>query len=353
MSMCTQTLAGQGRLAEWVAETSPDRTPSRPAGERSHAVLVRRVNQLYHDLTQDVFDLEHRYRHRVERRFWLGVARLLDGGTSARALSRTRTILDVACGTGFVTRILADALNPRDRLLAMDISAAALASTARKCSQRRIGRSVGDGAALPLADESVDLVAINAALHHMPEPAAVLAEIDRVLMPAGLLVLGFEPNLQHFRSPMARFSSTFDRLAWYASPRQNLRRLRTLLGLDASNSRLAGGQDCLARQINTCLLGEGLIHEALATHAILDMVDPHARGADEHAGFDPALLIRESLGDYQLVQHFTSDYLGETPRRCRPLRAVIDATLRAAWPEHGSLFCLIVRKPARARGKSR
>jgi len=37
--------------------------------------LIGRVNQLYHNLTQDSFDDEHRHRHRVERPFWQNVAR--------------------------------------------------------------------------------------------------------------------------------------------------------------------------------------------------------------------------------------------------------------------------------------
>jgi hypothetical protein len=77
-------------------------------------MLVRRINQLYHDLTQDVFDHAHRYRHRVEREFWQDVRLLLNNACNSD--STGRTVVDLACGTGFVTHILAGALRPRDRL---------------------------------------------------------------------------------------------------------------------------------------------------------------------------------------------------------------------------------------------
>ncbi|HWE30215.1 MAG TPA: methyltransferase domain-containing protein [Polyangia bacterium] len=50
-----------------------------------------------------------------------------------------------------------------------------------------------DGALLPFADGGFDAVLIRDVLHHVPAPAAVLAEARRVLAPGGRLVL-VEPN---------------------------------------------------------------------------------------------------------------------------------------------------------------
>ncbi len=47
----------------------------------------------------------------------------------------------------------------------------------------------GDAARLPFADASVGLVWCIHVLHHLPEPALVLAEVARVLRPGGALVL--------------------------------------------------------------------------------------------------------------------------------------------------------------------
>lgn len=315
---------------------------------RADGSLVRRINRLYHDLTQDVFDAEHRARHRAERSFWRQVAELLSESPSGPG---GRTVVDLACGTGFVAQVLSAALGPHDRLVAVDISGAALASTARKCRSPQLILAAGDGAALPLPDASVDLFAINAALHHMPDPPAVLREIDRVLKPGGWFALGFEPNARHFASPMTAVSRGIDRLAWYASPRQNLRRLRNRLG---GNRRSCSDENDarVARLINHSLLEELWIRSPLSATTILDLVDPHARGADEHAGFDAVTLLARSFPNYQMVRLISSDYLGEAARASRPLRGAADAALRALLPAHGSLFSWIIRKPLLSGGRS-
>jgi len=90
------------------------------------SALVRRVNQLYHGLTQSQFDRAHARRFEVERPFWRQVARLtLSRHSQPRSVpmvnepqrSRGRVVVDLACGTGFVTNavLLADAAGPANR----------------------------------------------------------------------------------------------------------------------------------------------------------------------------------------------------------------------------------------------
>jgi SAM-dependent methyltransferase len=47
---------------------------------------------------------------------------------------------------------------------------------------------LGDGAALPVRSNGVDHVVLFEVLEHVPDPAAVLAEVRRVLRPDGTLV---------------------------------------------------------------------------------------------------------------------------------------------------------------------
>lgn len=323
-----------------IRDDSSARTASR------NASLVRRINQLYHDLTQDVFDVDHQYRHRVERNFWRHVIdRCLTLPEHRESGPAARTVVDLACGTGFEASLLAKSMRAQDRLIAVDISAPALASTARKCAPAAPALMVGDGSALPLAGETADLFAINAALHHMPDPAAVLAEVDRVLKPGGWFALGFEPNSRHFGSSLSTVARGVDRLAWYASPRQNLRRLRGRLGPARALYSADANDIRVAAVINRALQDDALVDEPLSVREILDLVDPHARGADAHAGFDAPALIRSCFPAYRTVRLFSSDFLGESMRRFRMLRATADAALRLCRPAQGSLFSCLLRKP--------
>lgn len=101
----------------------------------------------------------------------------------ARAIPpRVRTVLDLACGSGAVSRELAAA----DRtVIGIDLSQAELALAA----QRGPGPWVrGDIRQLPFADGSVDAVTASLGLVVVPELSQVLAEVARVLRPGGVLV---------------------------------------------------------------------------------------------------------------------------------------------------------------------
>ena len=100
----------------------------------------------------------------------------------ARAIPpRVRTVLDLACGSGAVSRELA----ATDRtVIGIDRSQAELALAA----ERGPGPWVrGDIRQLPFADGSVDAVTASLGLVVVPELGQVLAEVARVLKPGGVL----------------------------------------------------------------------------------------------------------------------------------------------------------------------
>lgn len=91
------------------------------------------------------------------------------------------TVLDLGCGRGYWMEHLA-----RRRIQAVGVER----ELDRVAEAGRHGPVVSaDAAHLPLADASVGLVWCIHVLHHLPEPARVLAEVGRVLRPAGALVL--------------------------------------------------------------------------------------------------------------------------------------------------------------------
>jgi arsenite methyltransferase len=97
--------------------------------------------------------------------------------------------VDVGCGTGPVTRRMA-ARSPEIRVIGIEPSPELLAH-ARTLAEG-IGNltfEVGDGAALPLDDASVDALVFHTVLCHVTDPSRLLDEAMRVLKAGGSLVV--------------------------------------------------------------------------------------------------------------------------------------------------------------------
>jgi ubiquinone/menaquinone biosynthesis C-methylase UbiE len=98
-------------------------------------------------------------------------------------------VLEVGCGTGVLTRLLARwpgvgavvGVDPAPALLA---KARALASDLPNVTFRE-----ADGRALPFEDGAFDVVVFDSVLSHVPGPDRALAEAARVLRPGGRLAL--------------------------------------------------------------------------------------------------------------------------------------------------------------------
>jgi ubiquinone/menaquinone biosynthesis C-methylase UbiE len=97
--------------------------------------------------------------------------------------------LDVGSGPGSVTASLARAAGPDGLALGVDISEPMLARAVRAEAGRQVGFLRADAQRLPLRDQTVDAVVSIAVLQLIPEPAAALAEIARVLRPGGRVAL--------------------------------------------------------------------------------------------------------------------------------------------------------------------
>jgi ubiquinone/menaquinone biosynthesis C-methylase UbiE len=106
------------------------------------------------------------------------------------ALSGALRIVDVGCGTGEITRRLAE-LYPQSQVLGLDVleSSLALARRDSRALAPRVDYRIGDAFALDLADASVDLLVCRHMSQSVPDFALVLAEFTRVLKPGGWLHL--------------------------------------------------------------------------------------------------------------------------------------------------------------------
>jgi arsenite methyltransferase len=97
--------------------------------------------------------------------------------------------LDVGSGPGNVTASLARAAGPDGLALGVDISEPMLARATRAEAGPHVGFLRADAQRLPLRDDTVDAVVSIAALQLIPDPAAALAEMARVLRPGGRLAV--------------------------------------------------------------------------------------------------------------------------------------------------------------------
>ncbi|HEY1375292.1 MAG TPA: methyltransferase domain-containing protein [Gemmataceae bacterium] len=209
-----------------------------------------------------------------------GTRRLL---RAARVRPGMRAV-DVGCGVGTVTALLADLVGPRGSVVGIDLSREQLAE-ARRRQDRGFGNTTFIAA--PAADTglpraSFDVVYCRFLLLHLPDPAAALAEMRALLKPGGMLVCedgdltssGSEPP-----SALDAFAYLFGRLG----PRRGVdytlgRRLYHLVlaagfpapGVMFNQPVVARGESKRLLELSVAEAGGALIDAGLTTAAELD-----------------------------------------------------------------------------------
>jgi ubiquinone/menaquinone biosynthesis C-methylase UbiE len=106
-------------------------------------------------------------------------------------------VLDVGCGLGHWTFLLASVLDPEAALHGIDIEPDWVERAEQRAAEfglsARARFSVADATALPFEDGSFDLVTCQTVLMHLEDPHAAVREMARVTKPGGA-VLASEPN---------------------------------------------------------------------------------------------------------------------------------------------------------------
>jgi ubiquinone/menaquinone biosynthesis C-methylase UbiE len=100
-------------------------------------------------------------------------------------------VLDVACGTGLVARLAAEAVGVDGRVAAVDLNPAmlAVASGLQAVEGAPIEWVEADAQALPFAEASFDVVCCQLGLQFFPDRERALREMKRVLVPGGRAVV--------------------------------------------------------------------------------------------------------------------------------------------------------------------
>jgi ArsR family transcriptional regulator len=167
----------------------------RPAFERELQALPERSG----DIAAVAAVLEERRRRSQEffdrhARQWDDLARTLLPVPEYRKrlldlVPKHGTVLEIGTGTG---GLLTELALRAAKVIGVDHSPAMLEEAQRRLVEGGVSGvelRLGEMSHLPLTDASVGCVVANMVLHHAADPATVLAEIERVLTPGGLLLL--------------------------------------------------------------------------------------------------------------------------------------------------------------------
>jgi glycosyltransferase involved in cell wall biosynthesis/SAM-dependent methyltransferase len=106
-----------------------------------------------------------------------------------------KTVLDIASGEGYGSALLGIVA---EQVLGIDIAPEAVDHASRTYGTVGVSFVVGDCAAIPLSDTSVDVVVSFETLEHVADQERFLCEIKRVLRPTGLLVMS-TPNTEVYK----------------------------------------------------------------------------------------------------------------------------------------------------------
>ena len=98
-----------------------------------------------------------------------------------------KTILDLGCGTGRFSEALAIQFDAE--VVGVDPSRKMLEQARRKQRDPRVRYGLGRGEAIPLPDNSVELIFISMIFHHLVDPSRAASECRRVLRDGAIVFL--------------------------------------------------------------------------------------------------------------------------------------------------------------------
>lgn len=106
-----------------------------------------------------------------------------------------RRVLETACGTGVLTKLLVDAL-PGAEIVAVDLNQAMLDVAATQVESPNVTFRQGDALELPFEDGSFDLVVCQFGVMYFPDKVQGNAEARRVLRDGGHMLLAIWDSIE-------------------------------------------------------------------------------------------------------------------------------------------------------------
>ncbi|MGH2955112.1 MAG: methyltransferase domain-containing protein [Thermoanaerobaculia bacterium] len=166
------------------------------------------------------------------------------------------SIVDVGCGPGFYVSELLDEVGSEGSVFGIDSSEAMLALAARRCEgHENASFAKADASSLPAADASFDAALSVQVMEYVPDVAAALMEIRRVLRPGGRVVI---------------WDVDWETLSWYSTNTERMER-----AVKALDKHLV--HPSLPQRLTALLRSSGFDDVAMEGHVFAtNMIDPQA-----------------------------------------------------------------------------
>jgi len=110
---------------------------------------------------------------------------LLQQALSCLDTLHDQVILDLGCGTGYLSQKLIDVDSNQHQVIGLDLAFGMVQFARQKMHEKPISFVCADAELLPLANNSVDLIISNFAIQWCPSKTALFADIYRALKPGG------------------------------------------------------------------------------------------------------------------------------------------------------------------------
>ena len=122
----------------------------------------------------------------------------------AKQLVKGKKVLDIACGSGYGAKIIAE--NEAQEVIGIDADEKAIAKAQSENKLKNLKYQKGDAENLNLEEESLDIITSFETIEHLQKPSEYLKELSRVIKKDGIVLLSTpnkeiyqEKNPYHYR----------------------------------------------------------------------------------------------------------------------------------------------------------
>lgn len=112
----------------------------------------------------------------------------------ALSFARGKVVLDIACGEGYGSNLLADIAKS---VTAVDIEQHVIERASKKYTAENIQFITGSVQEIPLADSLFDMVVCYETIEHVDQHDKVMRELKRVLKPGGIILISTPDKTQY------------------------------------------------------------------------------------------------------------------------------------------------------------